>query len=78
MTGRRARSILCGMETNRVTACSICLRVLHEGEWIEATHAITHLRSFALPVLPRFEPALCTHCVEWIRRRREQPKELAA
>ena len=66
------------METNRLTTCSVCLRVLHDAEWIEAERAITLLRSFALPVPPRLDSAVCDHCLESIRRRRALAGTLAA
>jgi hypothetical protein len=63
---------------NTLVACSVCLRVLRGGDWVEAERAIRDLRSFALPAPPRFESALCDHCTESIDRRRREPKETLA
>jgi hypothetical protein len=77
-TARRAIAILDHVIANRLTACSVCLRVLSGTEWVEAEHAIRDLRSFALPAPPRLESALCDQCTESIRRRRREPKETLA
>jgi hypothetical protein len=53
-----------------LTACSLCLRVLHHGEWIEPETAIVELRSFEHQAAPLLEPALCAHCAEAIDQRR--------
>jgi hypothetical protein len=66
------------MEAIGLITCSVCLSVLDGTEWIEAERAITHLRSFALPVPPRLEAALCDTCMESIRRRRMSANELVA
>jgi hypothetical protein len=51
-------------------ACSLCLRVLHGSEWIEAERAISEIRSYELDAPPRLEPAVCDFCAEAIRGRR--------
>ena len=58
-----------------LTACSLCLRVLQDGEWIEAATAIVELRSFEHQAAPQLEPALCAHCAEAIDRRRLSVRE---
>jgi hypothetical protein len=63
------------MDTNNLTACSICLRVLRGSVWVEPEQVIRELRSFALQEPPRFESALCTHCTQSIRSRRAQTRE---
>jgi hypothetical protein len=78
MTRAPATSMLRAMETNSLITCSVCLRVLHGGEWIDAERAITLLRSFSHPVPPRLESAVCDHCQESIRRRRALAGTLAA
>jgi hypothetical protein len=82
-TARRPTAILDLMVANplianTLVACSVCLRVLHGEEWVDAEHAIRDLRSFALPAPPRLESGLCDHCTESIRSRRREPKETLA
>jgi hypothetical protein len=67
-----------GVIANPLIACSVCLRVLRDTEWVEAERAIRDLRSFALPAPPRLESALCDHCTDSIHRRRREPKETLA
>jgi hypothetical protein len=66
------------MDAIGLITCSVCLRVLDGTEWIEAERAITDLRSFALPVPPRLEAAVCDACMESIRRRRLSANALVA
>jgi hypothetical protein len=59
--------------------CSICLRVLHSGNWIDAETIIREQRSFERQSLPRLKPALCEACEESLHRRRvRSPERLAA
>jgi hypothetical protein len=54
-----------------LAACSLCLRVLRGGEWVEAGDLIRVLRTFEQRALPRLGPGLCDHCELglWERRR---------
>ena len=47
----------------RLTACSMCLRVQRESEWIAPDEVIRRMRTFELDT-PRFAPALCERCSE--------------
>jgi hypothetical protein len=58
--------------------CSICLRVLQAGSWVEPETVILELRSFEHAAPPRFQPALCATCEESIDQRRAQPAESLA
>jgi hypothetical protein len=58
------------MNPDSLTACSVCLRVLHGAEWIEAEHAIRELRSFELTKPPRLASAICPYCMDALRDRR--------
>jgi hypothetical protein len=51
-------------------ACSLCLRVLHGSEWIDAEHVIREIRSYELEAPPRLEPAVCDFCADSILSRR--------
>jgi hypothetical protein len=63
----------------RLTACSLCLRVMRDGRWVEAQTAIGELRSFEQQEPPRFKPALCPACEASLKARRLQvPESLAA
>jgi hypothetical protein len=64
-------------ETDLIT-CSLCLRVLHESEWMEAEQVIRAIRSYELEVPPRLQPAVCDHCAESISSRRAQAVERVA
>ncbi|MFL5963323.1 MAG: hypothetical protein ACJ757_10580 [Gaiellaceae bacterium] len=59
-------------------ACSICLSVLRQGNWIAAETIIVELRSFESAALPRFQPTLCPACEQSINERRVQPAERLA
>jgi hypothetical protein len=63
------------MHDEKLTTCSLCLRVLRGAEWIEVEQVIRERRSFVLQVSPRLEPALCPRCTELLQRRREQTQE---
>ena len=60
-------------EPTPLPACSICLRVLVAGSWIEADELIRSLRTFDLPMAPRFSDGLCDLCVNAKRDRRDSP-----
>jgi hypothetical protein len=60
------------MHEEKLTTCSMCLRVLRGADWIEVEQAISELRSFVLLVAPRLEAALCPRCTELLHRRRAQ------
>jgi hypothetical protein len=77
-TASGTTAMLQRMDSNFLIACSVCLRVLRGTEWVEAEDAIRDLRTFALPAPPRLESAVCDHCTESIRRRREEPTPTAA
>jgi hypothetical protein len=55
-------------------ACSRCLRVLRDQEWVHAETVIRDLRSFEYEVAPRFEPVLCPICTVSIHLRRVQAR----
>ena len=61
-----------------LSTCSLCLRTLRNGEWIEAETIIRELRSFEHQAPPRLKSAVCDACVESIYLRRAQPEALAA
>ena len=56
---------------NRLVACSVCLRVLDDGAWVEADHAIRHLRTFEHENVVRLGRALCDRCEMELRIRRQ-------
>ena len=58
-----------------LTACSVCLRVLHGSDWVDAETVIRELRSFDVVTAPRLKPALCDRCVRSLRERRVRPAE---
>jgi hypothetical protein len=43
-------------------ACSRCLRVLRDGQWVRAERVIHELRSFEYDAPPHFAPVLCPVC----------------
>jgi hypothetical protein len=53
-----------------VTACSICLSVLLDDEWVAAEDAIRRLRTYDSPSVVALEPALCDLCIEAVDARR--------
>jgi hypothetical protein len=55
-------------------ACSRCLRVLRDAEWVPAELVIRELRAFAYEAPPRFEPVLCPICTFSIQVRRAQAR----
>jgi hypothetical protein len=67
-----------GDAPSALTACSVCLRVLHGSDWVDAETVIRELRSFDLATAPRLGPALCDRCVRPLRGRRARPEERLA
>jgi hypothetical protein len=55
-------------------ACSRCLRVLRDHEWVHAETVIRALRSFEYDAAPRFEPVVCPICTLSIQLRRAQAR----
>jgi hypothetical protein len=51
-------------------ACSICLRVRDQDEWIDVETAIQLVRSFESECPPRLLPAICDSCATSIAARR--------
>jgi hypothetical protein len=60
--------------TLSLIACSRCLRVLRDQEWVHAETMIRELRSFEYEAAPRFEPVVCPICTLAIRLRRAQAR----
>ena len=58
-----------------LSTCSLCLRTLRSGEWIEAETIIRELRSFEHQAPPRLKSAVCDACVESIYLRRAHVAE---
>ena len=58
-----------------LTACSLCLRVLRDSEWIEAERVISEIRSYDLGSPPQLHSAVCDFCAESIFRRRARVAE---
>ena len=63
---------------NRLIACSVCLRVLDDGAWVEADQAIRHLRTFERDHVVRLGGALCDRCEMELRIRRQSAVETLA
>jgi hypothetical protein len=59
---------------SHLIACSRCLRVLSDGEWVRAETVIRDLRTFEHDMPPRFEPVLCPLCTFSIRLRRAEAR----
>jgi hypothetical protein len=58
--------------------CSLCLRVLRGGDWVDAEHVIREIRSYELDAPPRLKSAVCEVCAESIFSRRAQVRERVA
>jgi hypothetical protein len=54
----------------RLTTCSVCLRVLRDGEWVEAEAVIREMRSYELEAPPRLQGSVCDDCADSIFSRR--------
>jgi hypothetical protein len=61
-----------------LTACSVCLRVWQDSEWIEPEAAIRQLRSFELATPPELRAGLCDRCVHSLEVYRARPAKLRA
>jgi hypothetical protein len=61
-----------------LATCSLCLRVRHGSDWVDAEAVIRQLRTYELGSLPRFEPAVCEDCLAAILARRARPEEAIA
>jgi hypothetical protein len=66
------------MPEEKLTTCSVCLRVLRGAQWVEVEQVIKELRSFVLLVPPPLESALCPRCTDSLRRRRAHAGEQIA
>jgi hypothetical protein len=63
----------------RLLACSICLRVRMDREWVEAREVIRTLRTFEHESIVCMRSGLCDRCEEGLRLRRQRdPEQLAA
>jgi hypothetical protein len=58
--------------------CSLCLRVHHGSEWVDAELLIRKLRSYELEAPPRLESAVCDFCADAIMSRRARVAEQLA
>jgi len=54
----------------RLITCSLCLRVHHGSQWLEAERVILQTRSYELAAPPRLAAALCDDCAATIVSRR--------
>lgn len=61
-----------------LTTCSLCLRVRHDGRWLDAEQVIRETRSYELAAPPRLRAAVCDECAESIFTRRVQADEPVA
>lgn len=61
----------------QLMACSICLRVRHGSEWLDAERVIREISSYD-DELPRFDGAICDDCIEAISRRRGDAQDAVA
>jgi hypothetical protein len=61
-----------------LTTCSLCLRVLSKGQWLEAERVIREIRSYELAAPPRLRAAVCENCAESIFSRRAHHEEPVA
>jgi hypothetical protein len=59
-----------GRRSTGVVACSLCLRVLHDGRWTAAEKMIRQLRSYELPQPLSLRPGLCDGCSDALSARR--------
>ena len=61
-----------------LVACSLCLRVRHGSDWVDAEAVIRELRTYELRALPRLEAAVCDDCTAAIFARRARAEEAIA
>jgi hypothetical protein len=59
----------------QLIACSICLRVYRDSEWLDAERVIRDISSYD-DELPMLRDAVCDECVETIALRRAQGQNL--
>jgi hypothetical protein len=74
-TGRSERSAESQMID--LIVCSICLRVRHGSEWLDAERVVREISSYDRE-LPRLHGAVCDACAEAISRRRESRQDAVA
>jgi hypothetical protein len=58
--------------------CSLCLRVLRGGEWVDAERVIREIRSYDLEAPPHLHDAVCEACADSIFNRRAEHEPVAA
>jgi hypothetical protein len=58
--------------------CSLCLRVLRGGDWVDAEHVIREIRSYELEAPPHLHDAVCEACADSIFSRRAEHEPVAA
>jgi hypothetical protein len=66
------------LQQEELLVCSLCLRVLRAGQWVEARDVIRELRSYELPTLPGFLDAECEDCRDAIDARRGEARQAVA
>jgi hypothetical protein len=59
-------------------ACSVCLRVLWKGEWLDTEAAIRRFRTFEDPRVVNLGDGICDRCRDELRLRREPDAEALA
>jgi hypothetical protein len=64
-------------QTDLIT-CSLCLRVLRGGDWVDAESVIREIRSYELEVPPHLHDAVCEACADSIFSRRAEHEAVAA
>jgi hypothetical protein len=71
--------ILHARDSLSLVACSICLHVRIDREWVEACGAIRTLRTFEQENVVSLRGALCDRCEERLRlQRQREPVQLVA
>jgi hypothetical protein len=64
-------------QTDLIT-CSLCLRVLRGGDWVDAERVIREIRSYELEAPPHLHDAVCEACADSIFSRRAEHEPVAA
>jgi hypothetical protein len=54
----------------QLTVCSLCLKVVRDGEWVAAETAIRAMRTYDRSPVPALHPGICPDCASAIARRR--------
>jgi hypothetical protein len=67
-----------GTSRTDLVTCSLCLRVLRDGEWMPAERVIREIRSYDLESPPRLRSTVCDGCADSILSRRAQARNLSA